>query len=561
MTRDWERWVGWANDYNRKGDSMRSRHSSWKVCWGLVFWSVCGSMSLGQALREVSSVKQSQAQAPGNAPVVLPSIADTPTYIDPAELLSPVLTKPVTKDFDEVSLSEVAAWLQEQTGLNVVLDERSLDGAGVLPSEPVTDRLLDAPLYLMLDRLESIGVGWRLAGGVLYLQKSQEESTVQTIQYNIGDLLDQKMKSDELRESLIASVDRSAWEIDVDSAVVLLGDVLFVRQSPRTHRRVAGWLAALRKPARRVLVDDPAQHAPIRAVLDRVTSVQFKGQSFSAAVQSLAEKQKIDIRWDRIALKQAKISERVPVNLEVREQSLRTILDIFTSQMGLSWILRDGALWITTKEDAEHATKIAVFDVRDLCRNREECASLQNTIEQQSSPSTWETNGGTAVISFPASGIMVVSQTEPRLDAVLALLENYRVALRNSKRRISPEEDPDRIETRYYRMPTEVAESLEILLPKLVARDTWTTPLTPTAAGTILVSRSWSQPPPTFGGNASKETAPLKESYSVLIITQTQRVHTEISVVLNKIQHGDVESKGIMGGMGGMGGGFGGGMM
>jgi predicted nicotinamide N-methyase len=153
------------------------------------------------------------------------------------------------------------------------------------------------------------------------------------------------MKSDELRESLIASVDRSAWEnADVDSAVVLLGDVLFVRQSPRTHRRVAGWLAALRKPARRVLVDDPAQHAPIRAALDQVTSVQFKGQSFSAAVQSLAEKQKIDIRWDRIALKQAKISERVPVNLEVREQSLRTILDIFTAQMGLSWILRDGAL-------------------------------------------------------------------------------------------------------------------------------------------------------------------------------------------------------------------------
>jgi len=560
VTRGSERWVSGANDYNRKGDSMRSRHSSWSVCWGLVFWSVCGSMCLGQALREVSSVKQAQAQAPVNAPAELPSIADTPTYIDPAELLSPVLTKPVTKDFDEVSLSEVAAWLQEQTGLNVVLDERSLDGAGVLPSEPVTDRLLDAPLYLMLDRLESIGVGWRLAGGVLYLQKFQEESTVQTIQYNIGDLLDQKMKSDELRESLIASVDRSAWEnADVDSAVVLLGDVLFVRQSPRTHRRVAGWLAALRKPARRVLVDDPAQHAPIRAALDQVTSVQFKGQSFSAAVQSLAEKQKIDIRWDRIALKQAKISERVPVNLEVREQSLRTILDIFTAQMGLSWILRDGALWITTKEDAEHATKIAVFDVRDLCRNREECASLQNTIEQQSSPSTWETNGGTAVIAFPASGIMVVSQTEPRLDAVLALLENYRVALRNSKRRISPEEDPDRIETRYYRMPTEVAESLERLLPKLVASDTWATALTPTAAGKILVSRSWSQPPSTLGGNASKETAPLKESYSVLIVTQTRRVHAEISVVLNKIQHGDVESKGIMGGMGG--GGFGGGMM
>jgi len=560
VTRGSERWVSGANDYNRKGDSMRSRHSSWSVCWGLVFWSVCGSMCLGQALREVSSVKQAQAQAPVNAPAELPSIADTPTYIDPAELLSPVLTKPVTKDFDEVSLSEVAAWLQEQTGLNVVLDERSLDGAGVLPSEPVTDRLLDAPLYLMLDRLESIGVGWRLAGGVLYLQKFQEESTVQTIQYNIGDLLDQKMKSDELRESLIASVDRSAWEnADVDSAVVLLGDVLFVRQSPRTHRRVAGWLAALRKPARRVLVDDPAQHAPIRAALDQVTSVQFKGQSFSAAVQSLAEKQKIDIRWDRIALKQAKISERVPVNLEVREQSLRTILDIFTAQMGLSWILRDGALWITTKEDAEHATKIAVFDVRDLCRNREECASLQNTIEQQSSPSTWETNGGTAVIAFPASGIMVVSQTEPRLDAVLALLENYRVALRNSKRRISPEEDPDRIETRYYRMPTEVAESLERLLPKLVASDTWATALTPTAAGKILVSRSWSQPPSTLGGNTSKETAPLKESYSVLIVTQTRRVHAEISVVLNKIQHGDVESKGIMGGMGG--GGFGGGMM
>ncbi|MFN6128523.1 MAG: hypothetical protein ACK6DC_20860 [Planctomycetota bacterium] len=39
----------------------------------------------------------------------------------------------------------------------------------------------------------------------------------------------------------------------------------------------------------------------------------------------------------------------------------------------------------------------------------------------------------------PKSGLMVVSHTEPNLDEVLTLLENYRTALKNSKRRISPE--------------------------------------------------------------------------------------------------------------------------
>jgi len=495
-------------------------------------------------------------------PLVIPvvPISDEPKSIDPAELLDKRLSVIATIAFDETSLSDVAIWVQQQTKLNVILDVRSLANIGVLPSEPVTDTLKDQPIYLLLDRLDRIGIGWRLSGAILYLHASRDKSTVYTVQYNIGDLLDQKFKPDELTNAITSTVDPTSWNsAEIEGAAVLLGDVLFVRQVSRTHRRVAGLLAALRKPSRRILIDDTPQHAPIRIALDRPTSVQFKGKSLFSVVDEIAKASRTDIRLDRIALKAAKISDRVPVTLEIQDQSLRTVLDLLVSQQRLSWLLRDGVLWITTPDVAEKGAKIAVYDVRDLCRNLDECSSLQDAIQQQSNPGSWEAANGTGIIAFATSGIMVVYQIEDRLDAILTLLENYRLALRNSKRRISPDDDPESIETKYYRMPTSVAIDLEKVMPSLLALETWKSEQQPNAKGNIRRIQSWDQPSSAKVANRSGEPdkgIQVTIPYSVLAIEQKRLVHAEIPKLLTRIEHGDTMTMGGMGGMGGFGGGM-----
>ncbi len=208
-------------------------------------------------------------------------------------------------------------------------------------------------------------------------------------------------------------------------------------------------------------------------------------------------------------------------------------MHILTSQHQLAWFYRDGVLWITTAEEAEGKAKIAVFDVRDLCRNMSDCGKLQNAIEQQSKPECWQSAGGTAVIAFPLSGIMVVSQTEPIMDEVLTLLENYRSALKNSKRRISPEIDPEGYETKYYRLQTAMAQDLQSLLPELVEKKSWVDSQVEGASGTIQICRSRSE---VQNGKADKNASATSESYSVLIIHQKRRIHSDIAAVIRKIE-------------------------
>ena len=154
---------------------------------------------------------------------------------------------------------------------------------------------------------------------------------------------------------------------------------------------------------------------------------------------------------------------------------------------------------------------------------------------------------------------MVIYQIEDRLDAVLTLLENYRLALRNSKRRISPDDDPESIETKYYRMPTAVAIDLEKVLPRILASETWKSEQQPNAKVNIRRIQSWDQPSNAKVANRSGDPdkgIQVTIPYSVLVIEQKRLVHAEIPKLLSRIEHGDAMTMGGMGGMGGFGGGM-----
>lgn len=501
------------------------------------------------------------ASKPADGPLITPRpIADEPRTIDAATLVPDKLRKPTTAMFAETALGEVAEWLQKQTGLNVSLDVRSLEAVGVDANSPVTDRLQEAPAFLLLDRLAAHRIGWRLDGGVLRLYGLDDDSVLYNEQYNIGDLLDQKFDEGEIQDALQATlVAKHGWVDDGGAGdMVLLGDMLFIRQDARAHRRIAGLLAALRAPARRVLVDEPASHAQLRAALAQATTVAYKAKPLGAVIDDLAKTAGIDLRLDRSALQGTKITERVPVTFELREQSVRTTLDLLLGQLKLSWVLRDGAIYVVPLEGAESYLKTAVFDVRDMCPDGRSSSALQDALERQVKADGWNSDGGEGAICFAAPGVMVVKQTERGQDAILELLERYRIALRNSKRRISPEEDPEAVVTRYYRLPSDVAEDLEKQLPTLIHPDSWKSAERPQAIGTIRRLRSWSRPAAPTDKSADKPSTSIP--YSILVIEQKRKVHEEIPSLLLKIEHGDLPAQGGVGGMGGGMGGMGGGI-
>jgi hypothetical protein len=185
-------------------------------------------------------------------------------------------------------------------------------------------------------------------------------------------------------------------------------------------------------------------------------------------------------------------------------------------------------LWITMKDKAEEVLKTVVFDVRDLCRDAGESQALIEAVMDQTAGPWQDLDGIGGTIDVPKTGVLIVRQTEPELESVLELLQNYRTALLASKPRPRDVIDPNEVITRYYRVETAMADDLANLMRLLVLPDSWRSDQTPEAAGTIQRAVSKSD----FVGDHVV-------SYSILIIRQTRAAHDEIAEFTRKIEGGD----------------------
>lgn len=533
-------------------------------CAGLAFvgsTAVVGFAQFGPG-PQVKAIEAPKPKTP-------PKVPDEPRTIDPATLVPEVLAEKVTVKFDDSSLGELAQWLEDERKIVTVFDGKALGAAGIPLGEPVTDRLDDAPLYLMLNRLNTLGLAWYMEDNILRITTASEaNSRLVTQSYNITDLLDAGFKPQNLSQTILRTTS-GKWAAEnqpnaAGGSVRWLGDVLFVRQTDAVHREIQGLLQALRKYGRRTFIYDPPQHEVLRQKLNENVSVDFRDTPLVQAIADLAAQSGADIRLDLAALRLRRIRDREPVTLTLADRKLQTVLPVLLADLDLTWVLRDGVMWITSSAHAAHEYKTAVYFVEDLCQNDNESMQLQSAIESQTE-GRW--SNGEGVIYFARTGAMVVRQTERVLTNVETLLENYRKALRQSKPRKEQQVDPKEVVTRYYRMHSVLADDLENKLSLLVAPGSWKSAAQPEGVGTIL--KVASIPDVTFGnaavadpdsGNGESPQANwLTGSRSVLIVTQTRENHDKIEKVLQRIEFGDQPAQGGMG-MGGMSGGFGSGL-
>lgn len=514
------------------------------------------------------SVAVAQEAATPNADVKVVEIADEPRLIDPAMVMPAKLAVSATVDLSDSSLREVIEWLRTEQGLVVLTDNNALAAAGVQSGEPISDRLDNAPIYLLLNRLRASGLAWYFEDDILHITSVEAaEGHLTTIPYNLGDLLDAGYDTDDLGQVIENAVAPDSWETVGGRGVLsFLGDVMFLRHTGDVHRQVEALLAALRKHSRRTFILDPPQHLMLRQKLNDNVTVAFEDTPLDTAVAELGDQLQIDIRLDLPALRDIRVRERQPVTLKLTDRSLKTVLQALVMDFGLTWVLRDGVLWITSAETAEAFLKTAVYDVRDLCRDDSESRALREAVMSQTNADSWDEVGGPGSIEFAQPGTLVVSNTETVHMAVLELLETYRAALRNSKPRDRHAEDPNELITTYYRLHSIVAMDLSAWLPKLVEPDSWVINGKPEAKGTVMLVSST---PDLFSADgqlarfATKdaEKAPMQTvvvARSTLIIHQTRAVHDKVAELIRRVESGDAPANDGLGGLGG-GGGFGGG--
>ncbi|MFO1091948.1 MAG: hypothetical protein U0992_01355 [Planctomycetaceae bacterium] len=516
---------------------------------------------------------QAAPQAPADQPAATQStldivISDEPRTIDPATLVPQRLAQPATVQFDNASLNEVVEWLRDDQKINSIADAKHLQDAGISLGEPITDALNNEPLYLLLNRLRVVGVTWSYRDDILRLMPANmQDQPLRTQPYPVGDLFDAGYQSDAVLDS-IRTCTGSKWESEEGSGgeVQALGDVLFIRQTEQGHREIAGLLAALRKHGRRTFTYDEPQHFAIREKLNAPVSLDVQDAPLIDVLADIAQQAAVEIRTDAAAFREERVRDREPVSATLSAQPMHVVLQAVLTPLKLDWVLRDGILWATSADEASQTQKTAMFDVRDLCRDDSESEALKDAIVEYTA-GPWSTGAGQhGRLEFARSGTMVVRQTEGQLDAILQLLEDYRTALRSSKRRARTEEKPDDIITRYYRLQSQIATELRQYLPALVEPGSWRNDQHPDANGTIFQLASVKEVLDSHGNqvveNAKEQgrnSAQVVE-YAVLIIQQKRATHEKIAELIDKVENGESQGMGMGGmGMGGGMGGFGGG--
>ena len=494
----------------------------------------------------------------------IPEIVDEPRTVDPATILPAAVVKPATVTFEETSLRDVAAWLQNEAGIPVFIDNAAIRDAGLLATEPVTDQLQNEPIYFLLDRLRLLDLVWFIEDNVVRIttnEMASDPQQFQTAPYAVGDLFDAGYSAGRVIDAirLVADVD---WEeVDgVGGSIESLGDVLFVRQTRAGHRQIKGLLTALRKHARQTFAFEPPQHQALRGKLEEPITVAFRDSPLKLAIADLSEQTKVDIRLDPVELKSAGVRDREQVSLALNDRPLRTVLELLLNKLDLTWSVREGVIWITSIDGAESHLKCAVYDVRDLCRDNTEANGLVNAIFTQTAAEWQETGGAGGEIEFPQPGVMVVLQTEKGHEQVLDLLTAYRQALLASK--IRKRSDPgSEVSVRYYQMQQQIAKVVAEYLMQTVAPESWRADDRPEAPGTILhlpSNASAIAVAPSADGQKIGGSATIVLQQSVLVIRQTRDNHEEIAKILRRVQHGDQPLQSGQGGSMG-GGGFGGG--
>ncbi len=514
----------------------------------VAFICLAGDVSLAQFGRDWRTPTPARRAAQAAAEI---HIADEPTFIDAATLVPLGLAVPVTVDFQDKPLTDVVKWLQDEQKLAVFLDVRALGDAGLAIDKPISERLHNEPLHLLLDRLRKpCGLTWYAENDVARITTIEmADLHFVSLAYNVGDLIEAGCVPEDI-ETTLRTCSSGAWE-EVDGeggALVTLGDVAFVYNSDKVHREIAGILAGIRKHGRRTFAPDAAQHEALRQILKRKVTVNFDQKPLDAAIAELARVTQADIRLDRAVLDDEGLSAQSPVTAQLADQPLQFVLKILLEEAGRSWMLQDGILWVTSIKESEWHLKAAVYDVRDLCHNASEAHALREALWEQTSGFWMETDGEGGAIEFPRPGVMVVRQSDRGHDEVLQLLEKYRAALATSKPQQRGGVDPLEVVIRCYRLPAATASDLAPLLPTLVRPETWTSAEHPQAPGKILhaiastpeVRDQGTVPPKQPGQGAATATSSFAVlEHTTLMIQQSREVHDDILRLIDAIERGD----------------------
>ena len=182
----------------------------------------------------------------------------------------------------------------------------------------------------------------------------------------------------------------------------------------------------------------PTPEQQIQKALADKGQLQCVDTPLEDAMRLLSQRMKVPVVLDRRALEEVGISAKVPVTINVKGISNRSILRLVTKPLDATFVVRDEVIQITTVETSEGNLQTRVLPVADIIV-RNGVADFDPLIEAITSviePNSWEDVGGPGAIS-PFKTSLIVSQTSGVARQVDQLLTALRAAMKPGIKPIS----------------------------------------------------------------------------------------------------------------------------
>jgi hypothetical protein len=378
---------------------------------------------------------------PSDGPIRLRS-AKPAIDAKPLSKLDATLLAPVPRlTFQEATLEDAIAKLGAAAKVEILIDRRALEDAGIGLAAPVTADLEPLPLESALD---AVLAPLYLAAIVRddLLEVTTQERAAERLFVHVYDVSDLTADDSPAVMRLEQKLQPQSWEGFGGPGSSRLDDTfvrkaLVVSQAWPQHWQIARFLAVLRRlkamPAgqRRPLAgegywSDAAAAVAARAALDKPVDAAFREAPLREALAELSKQAGTPIGLDVKSLVDSglDIDSPVTVTLTLAGQPLAVVLDRILDPLDLTFELTGDRLFVTTKEAAVARLSTAIYplplDSRDHVAL---CDTIQNTV---GGPENWVYAGGDGSITAIEGDMrcLVVRQTTAVHRAIDALLRS-----------------------------------------------------------------------------------------------------------------------------------------
>ena len=128
----------------------------------------------------------------------------------------------------------------------------------------------------------------------------------------------------------------------------------------------------------------PAWKTRLQQQLTRPVTFEFTEVPLSEVVGFLGTVSNVNIVLDRQGIQAAGKDPDMPITLKIKDTSLADALDWITDLSGLTYVLRNGAVFISDPSQSPGEKRLAVYDVRDLLASVPDFAGPEFDLESDS---------------------------------------------------------------------------------------------------------------------------------------------------------------------------------